>query len=138
MNDYSYYYTSRRWRAGMGPASLDGGVEMLDEREAAKARARRRLRDRKRVMAMLRRRAKSWYEGPAEIWRLRTWDEIFEEREMYARLRYSCRRRSRSYGNPRRSDKVMTAQERRSEYDAREQFDEVGIPCKRSRFKVDW
>ena len=140
MNDYSYYYALIRCRAGMGPASIDGGVEMLDEREVAKARARRRLRDRKRVMAMLRRRAKSWYEGPGDFWRLRTWDDVFEERERYAQLRYRCRRQCRGdcCGNPRRTDNVMSMQERRSEHDAREQCDELGIPWKRSRFKMDW
>ena len=97
----------------------------------------RRRRDRKRIVALLRRRA-MW----SIIWSAKESSEAELEQYCtdYVRWFYSARRTCRGpcCADPRRWYKRMTYKERRAEVDAREQFEELGLKFKPSRFSWGW
>jgi len=113
---------------------------MLETHEALKERARRRIRDRKRMMAMLWRRGKVQHDVPGSWWRLETWDDVFRARDRYARRYYRNRKRCGGLccKSMRKTAKFMGVQEYRAELDAREQYRELGIAWKPSRFRPLW
>ena len=97
----------------------------------------RRLRDRARIIALLRRRA-AW---PAVWWSEDKTEAEFDEYVSDCiRWFYNARRtcRGQCCADPRRWYKWMTYKERRAEVDAREQFEELGLKFKPSRFRWGW
>jgi hypothetical protein len=135
--DYSYFYASIQrldenygWRATM-PHN-----ELLSE-----TRRGRRIRDRSRIRAMLRRRhaqvRSQFYDIPTKGGSGAT---LYgrEADEWYAAHFYSARRQCRGVccADPRRFWHAMTKQEQRAHDDAREQLSELGLRCKPSRFST--
>ena len=135
--DYTYFYTSiQRLDEGPGWRTAMPHDELLSE-----TRRDRRIRDRIRVRAMLRRRhaqiGSQLYDIPTKAGSGAT---LYgrEADEWYARHFCSARRQCRGVccADPRRFWNAMTEQERRAYDDAREQFDELGLSCKPSRFST--
>lgn len=135
--DYTYFYTSIQrldddpgWRMAM-PHD-----ELLSE-----TRRGRRIRDRGRVRTMLRRRhaqiRSQFHDIPTRAGSGATLCGR-EADEWYARHFYSARKQCRGIccADWRRCWNAMSEQERRAYDDAREQFDELGLRCKPSRFST--
>ena len=134
---YSYFYTSIQWlNEGLGWRITMPHDELLNETARG-----RRIRDRQRVRAMLRRRhaqtRSQFYDIPTKVG---PGAMLYgrEADEWYARHFYSARRQCRGVccADPRRFWKAMTEQERRAFDDAKDQFDELDLPCKHSRFRT--
>jgi hypothetical protein len=108
--------------------------------ESRKDRARRRLRDRRRIMSRLMRRARHIYPYPEAWTNMYTWADVLHERRVYARLYYRNRKRCNGSccHNPRAISKGMTPQEYRAELDAREQCGEAGLSYTGNRFRPHW
>ena len=135
--DYSYFYASIQrsdedhgWRA-----------TMLHDELLSETRRGRRIRDRSRIRAMLRRRhaqvRSQFYDIPTKGGSGATLYGRAAD-EWYAAHFYSARRQCRGVccADPRRFWHAMTKQEQRAYDDAREQLGELGLRCKPSRFST--
>jgi len=135
--NYSYFYASIQrfdedhgWRATMPHDELP-----------SETRRGRRIRDRSRIRAMLRRRhaqiRSQFYDIPTKVGSGAT---LYgrEADEWYSGHFYSARRQCRGVccAEPRRFWNAMTDQERRAYDDARKQLNELGLRCKPSRFST--
>ena len=135
--DYTYFYTSIQW------LDEDHGwrATMPHDELLSETRRGRRIRDRSRIRAMLRRRhaqiRSQFYDIPTRVGSGAT---LYgrEADESYARHFYSARRQCRGVccADPRRFWHAMTEQEQRAYDDAREQLNELGLRCKPSRFST--
>ena len=113
---------------------------MSGRSDGGECRRERRIRDRRRAIAKVRRRTEWRNPGPDPILKDDPrWAHVFGLREFDIRHRYRSRtEQSCGYRydlNPRRVMKVMTLQERRAEETGREDCREAGVSCKLSRFR---
>ena len=113
---------------------------MSGRSDGRECRRERRIRDRMRVLAKVRRRTEWRNPGPDPILKDDPrWVHVFWSREFDVRRRYRSRT-EQSWGyryelNPRRTNKQMTLQEYRAEDAAREELKELFVECKLSRFR---
>ena len=105
------------------------------------SRRDRRIRDRRRILAMLERRSSRFRSALLDV-PMRGHSGLLvvgrEADRWYARKFYSARKQCRSVccGNPRRFHRVGTAREGRAELDAKEQLEESGLRHKPGRFRI--
>ena len=109
--------------------------------ELHKEGPRRRLLDRSRWRHRLMRRASRIYPNPDPFDRCRhstrTWEDVWKSRYAYVKRYYRNRKACNGdcCRNFRRSAKAMTPQEFRAELEARDQFSELELRFKSSRFR---
>jgi hypothetical protein len=113
-----------------------------DDRLTETKRDRRR-RDRRRMLRRLVRRNARFRDVYVTEPRLYVKGPVLSREEddwRYAHRFYSARRQCRGpcCADPRRWYKRMTYKERRAEVDAQEQFEELGVKFKPSRFSWGW
>ena len=135
--DYSYFYTS------IQGVNLDPGWRWNmphDDRLTETSRGRR-IRDRRRIVSELEQRS-SWFRSvhPDALMRGRSGVLVggCEADWWYARQFYSARKQCRGpcCANTRRFRNAMTVQEWRAYLDARDQFEELGVQYRASRFST--
>ena len=116
---------------------------MSGRSDGRECRRERRIRDRRRVLAEVRRRTEWNNPGPDPVLcDDPRWSHVFKMREFDIRHRYRSRtEQSCGYRyeiNPRRTNKQMTLQEYRAEDAAREELHELLILCKLPRFRRNY
>jgi hypothetical protein len=96
-----------------------------------------RFHDRRRIMAMLRERARTLFGyGSQGTWQnFSVWEQVLEARERYVRAYYSTRARDTSPWRGRKKTNFMTLQEQRLLDAAESQCREAGVSLKQTRFK---